>query len=94
MLDVRTCAPFVHHLGRSVSSKICGHVIRSYSQGQASDAAKAQSLLSLIRSRGHLVACLDPLRRGDGGPWRGPLDTGSRCALAYIKLNEFSNAIY
>lgn len=38
---------------------------------EASDELKAQVFLSLIRKRGHLVAYLDPLRRGNGGPWKG-----------------------
>lgn len=51
----------------------------------ASDEVKAQTLLSLVRKRGHLVARLDPLRRGDGGPWKGWGQFGS--GSVYVVAN-------
>lgn len=55
---------------------------------EASDELKAQVFLSLIRKRGHLVAYLDPLRRGNGGPWKGfgEHQSGSRRAPSQVVL--------
>lgn len=36
------------------------------------DHRKFFALLSVFRRRGHLIAQLDPLTRGTGGPWKGP----------------------
>jgi hypothetical protein len=41
------------------------------------DHRKFFALLSLFRRRGHLIADLDPLRRGSRGPWKSPAPPAS-----------------
>lgn len=44
------------------------------------DTLKLAAMIRRFRSRGHLVAQLDPLKRTAGGPWLGPIgDEYTRC---------------
>lgn len=46
------------------------------------DALKVAELIHRFKSRGHLVAQLDPLKRCAGGPWVGPIGMeNDRCGM-------------
>lgn len=44
-----------------------------YTDVEIQDTLKLVQLIQAFRTRGHLVAQLDPLRRTRGGPWLGPV---------------------
>jgi hypothetical protein len=51
------------------------------------DTLRVVELIRRFRSRGHLVAQLDPLRRTPGGPWLGPIgDEYSRADYTLTQL--------
>lgn len=61
--------------GASSSSVDVPHLV------DVQDSLRLATLLRRFRSRGHLVAQLDPLRRTSAGPWLGPVGgTYTRCA--------------